>query len=108
MNEIDISDISTDDELFEVIKRQVIAEYRRPNLFGFSWLPGRSSVTDVRFIKFALSNGVFRVLDGPNSIAPTSLVRAKEYDCQPSPPTEVPIPHNFLFTVSQSHISTHQ
>jgi hypothetical protein len=107
VNKADISDISTDDELFEVIKPQVIASYRRPNLFGFSWLPGRSSVTDVRFIKFALSNGVFGVLDGPNSMPPASLVRAKEYDCQPSPPTEVPIPRDvFIHLLSKPHIHT--
>jgi hypothetical protein len=62
---------------------------------------------DTDFIKFALSNGVFGILDGPNSMPPASLVRAKEYDYQPSPPTEVPIPrHVFIRRLSNPHIHT--
>jgi serine/threonine protein kinase len=105
VTEVDISDISTDAELFGAIKRQVLASYRHPNLFGFIGLPGIPSISDVRFIKFALSNGVFGVLDGPNSMPPASLVRAKEYDYLTSPLTEVPIPRNlFIYLLSKTRI----
>jgi serine/threonine protein kinase len=125
VTEVDISDISTDAELFEAIKRQIIASYRYPNLFGFIGLSlGILSVSDVRFIKFTLSNDVFKVLDGPNSMPPESLVRAKEYDYLPSPlpiprswfihllskppihpPTEVPISWNwFIHLLPKTHI----
>lgn len=105
VTEVDISDISTDTELFGAIKRQVLASYRHPNLFGFIGLPGILGISDVRFIKFALSNGVFGVLDGPNSMPPASLVRAKEYDYLPSPLTEVPIPRNlFIYLLSPTEV----
>src|SRR5947199_9777921 len=66
VTEVDVSDISTDAEFFEAIKRQIRASNRHSNLFSFIGLPGISNVSDVRFIKFALSNGAFEVLDGPN------------------------------------------
>ncbi|ERF77104.1 hypothetical protein EPUS_08671 [Endocarpon pusillum Z07020] len=94
--EIDISDISTDTELFKAIKRRYIALDRHSNLRWFIRLLGISDITDVRFVKFALSNGVFGVLDGPNSMPPVSLVGLQEYDYSPSPMTEVPIPRNIF------------
>ena len=102
--EVDISDISTDAEFFEAIKRQVRASYRHSNLFGFIGLPDIWNVSDVRFIKFVLRNSFFEVLDGPNSMPPASLVRANEYDYLPSLLDEVPIPRElFIHRLSKTH-----
>lgn len=106
VSEVDISNISTDAEFFNLIRRRILDSHDYPKIFGFSRLPSRLGISDVRFIKFLVQDGVFGVLEGPSSVPSTSVLQAEEYEYDPIPSPEVPIPSDlFTHMLSQSSAS---
>lgn len=98
--EVDVSKVSTDAELFGLIRKTLLPSSSFLDRVNLPWRPSNLGVTDLRFIKFAMSDGVFGVLDGPNSVPPASLLNAKEYSFKPIAATEIPIPRDIFILPS--------
>ena len=106
VNEIDVSNVSTDTEFFKLIRERMLSS-RSSMMFDYSSLKISLGTDDVRFIKFRVYDGVFGVLEGPSAVPSSSILQAGEYECDSSSLTEVPVPSSvFILELLDSSVSS--
>jgi hypothetical protein len=103
LSEIDVSNVSTDAQFFDLVRRRILASCSRSKIFGLGRLQRNLGIYDVRFIKFIVHDGLFGVLEGPNSAPPLSVLQVGDYECNLEPSIEVPVPRDvFIHRLSRS------